>query len=298
MRRLTVLTLLAATAWPAPAPAATELNTRNSITVNEPPPVAPQPAEVSQPIPVSVVPRMIGAPPQPVTMGAPPKPQAGPQAPEDAPFKAGQPETPAAAPPQSAPAGADALPKAPSVFDEPAPPQPTNAVVLQGLNKVTGHISKINTAFNVTQRFGNLEITAKRCWKSAPEERPEDAVLLDIRELQAGEAGKRIFLGWMFSSSPGLSGLEHPVYDVNLLSCEFHPDVTPGHEDKPAAADKPTEKARDKPKKESRSKERASRDKPAAAKPDAGSAAKSGAPAAAARPKENSSPGPQLIKIP
>lgn len=81
--------------------------------------------------------------------------------------------------------------------------------------------------------FGTLEIIARRCWKAPPEERPENAALLEIREIKAGEGPQRIFLGWMFSSSPGLSGLEHPVYDINILSCEFLSD--PEKKDEPEA---------------------------------------------------------------
>jgi len=28
-----------------------------------------------------------------------------------------------------------------------------------------------------------------------------------------------VFSGWMFSSSPAISALEHPVYDITLLAC-------------------------------------------------------------------------------
>ena len=106
---------------------------------------------------------------------------------------------------------------------EPAPPDP-NLVTLQGLNKVTGHISKLEGPLGTVMRFGALEIIARRCWKAPPEERPENAALLEIRELKPEEGPKRIFLGWMFSSSPGLSGLEHAVYDINVLSCEVASD--------------------------------------------------------------------------
>jgi hypothetical protein len=110
-----------------------------------------------------------------------------------------------------------------------APPEqkPTpqyNAIVLQGLNKVTGHILKLDAPVGTVMRFGNLEIIARRCWRSNPEDRPENAALLDISELKPGEVPQRIFLGWMFSSSPGLSGLEHPVYDITVVSCEDSSD--------------------------------------------------------------------------
>ncbi len=110
------------------------------------------------------------------------------------------------------------------VTDTPPPvvaPQPQyNTIVLQGLNKVTGHISKLDGPLGSALRFGNIEIVARKCWKAPPEDRPENAALLDISELKQGEAPQSIFLGWMFSSSPGLSGLEHPVYDITVLACE------------------------------------------------------------------------------
>ena len=95
-----------------------------------------------------------------------------------------------------------------------------NVVNLQGLNKVTGRVSRLSGPIGTVMRFGNLEVIARRCWKAPPEERPEDAALLEISELKQEEGAQRIFLGWMFSSSPGLSGLEHAVYDVTVLSCE------------------------------------------------------------------------------
>jgi hypothetical protein len=121
-------------------------------------------------------------------------------------------------------------------------PPEYNTIVLQGLNKVTGRISKIEGPLGTALRFGNIEIIARRCWSAPPEERPENAALLEISELKAGEGSQRIFLGWMFSSSPGLSGLEHPVYDVSVLACELRSDPEAAN-----AADAPKE---EKPKEE------------------------------------------------
>ncbi len=123
-------------------------------------------------------------------------------------------------------------------------PQISNTAVLQGLNKVTGHISKLEGPIGGTLHFGSLEIIPRRCWNSAPEDRPENAILLEIREVHNGEESHRIFLGWMFSSSPGLSGLEHPVYDITAVACEFR--LPP---DKMKLSDKPVEPDADKEKK-------------------------------------------------
>jgi len=110
-----------------------------------------------------------------------------------------------------------------------------NTIVLQGLNKVTGTTSKLEGPLGTVQRFGTLEIVARRCWKAPPEERPENAGLLEISELKSGEEPKQIFLGWMFASSPGLSGLEHPVYDITVLDCLVKDDAE--------KLDKPAEKS-------------------------------------------------------
>jgi len=98
-------------------------------------------------------------------------------------------------------------------------PEP-NVITLQGLNKVTGRTLKFDGLLGTVMRFGNLEIVARRCWKAPPEERPENAALLEISELKRGEPPVQVFLGWMFSSSPSLSGIEHPVYDISVISCD------------------------------------------------------------------------------
>lgn len=95
-----------------------------------------------------------------------------------------------------------------------------NAVVLQGLNKVTARISSIESPVGVSTQFGNLEIIVKRCWQAPPTSRPENAALMEIIDRRPNEAPQEVFNGWMFSSSPSLAGLEHPVYDIVVLSCE------------------------------------------------------------------------------
>lgn len=151
-----------------------------------------------------------------------------------------------------APEGAPQEEKAPASAPEEAEKpelQIYNTIILQGLNKVTGKISRLDGPLGTLLRFGNLEILARKCWKSPPEERPENAALLEIMELKPSEPPKNIFLGWMFSSSPGLSGLEHPVYDITVLNCEsrdeLEPETAPAEEE--PAADKEEKKQRDEP---------------------------------------------------
>ena len=97
-------------------------------------------------------------------------------------------------------------------------PEPT--AQLQGLDKTTARVSQFDAAVGATVRFGNLSIVVRDCRRSPPEERPENAAFVEIYETRPGEAKERLFSGWMFSSSPALSALEHAVYDVNLLACK------------------------------------------------------------------------------
>ena len=95
-----------------------------------------------------------------------------------------------------------------------------DTVVLQGMDKVTARVWSFEAPIGRTVRFGTLEIVVQKCERTPPEEPPESAAYLDIYEAKPKEARIDLFHGWMFGSSPGLSGLEHPVYDVWVLDCK------------------------------------------------------------------------------
>ncbi len=92
--------------------------------------------------------------------------------------------------------------------------------VLRGLDKVTARISTIRAPVGEVVHFGTLEIIARSCDKRPPEEPPESAAFLDVWEARRGESAVSLFRGWMFASSPALSALEHPVYDVWVIDCQ------------------------------------------------------------------------------
>ena len=91
--------------------------------------------------------------------------------------------------------------------------------VLQGLDKVTARVSKFEAPLDQPVKFGTLSIVVKACRKRPPEEPPESAAFLEIRDVGPVGDGKQVFSGWMFASSPALSALEHPVYDVWVVGC-------------------------------------------------------------------------------
>jgi len=109
---------------------------------------------------------------------------------------------------------------APSAPAAPAKPAPITAAILQGLDKITARVTPIKAPLGQVVRFGTLEIVARTCDKRPPEEPPESAAYLEIRELRPGEQPTKVFAGWMFASSPALSALEHPVYDVWVTDCQ------------------------------------------------------------------------------
>ncbi|MCD6035633.1 MAG: hypothetical protein K0R63_1374 [Rickettsiales bacterium] len=95
----------------------------------------------------------------------------------------------------------------------------TPKVRLQGLNKITARTFPLNLKAEEHVSFDILEVVVHKCWKSPPEQRPESKALIEVWEHKGGEDKKQIFYGWMFASSPSLSALEHPVYDLVVVEC-------------------------------------------------------------------------------
>ena len=95
--------------------------------------------------------------------------------------------------------------------------------VLNGLDKITARISVADVPVGNTIPFGVLRITVRACRKAPPIEAPEAAAFLEISEVRPSEEPQLLFSGWMFASSPGISALNHPIYDVWLLDCKGRP---------------------------------------------------------------------------
>ena len=88
------------------------------------------------------------------------------------------------------------------------------------LNKVSGKVSKLIIEDDGEIFFGSLKIIANTCTKSPPEEPPENKAYLEVWDIKYDQENKKIFNGWMFSSSPSISALEHAVYDVWIIDCK------------------------------------------------------------------------------
>ena len=98
-----------------------------------------------------------------------------------------------------------------------------SSVRLQTLDKITARIATMRMALRQPTRFGTLEITAYHCAYRPPEAPPETAAFLEIKDVGYTDSTEAthetVFSGWMFASSPAISALEHPVYDVSVLAC-------------------------------------------------------------------------------
>ncbi len=93
--------------------------------------------------------------------------------------------------------------------------------ILQGLDKTTARVSTIEAPLNQAARFGSLEIVARACHKKPPTETPESTAFLEIVDVRPDSPSIRVFSGWMFASSPAVSAMEHPVYDVWVIDCRM-----------------------------------------------------------------------------
>ena len=94
-----------------------------------------------------------------------------------------------------------------------------NKLLIQGLDKITARIETFEVFVGQTYKFGVLDIFVERCVFSKPIFKPESLAYIKIND-NSDRLSEVKFKGWMFASSPGLNGLEHPVYDVWVLDCK------------------------------------------------------------------------------
>jgi hypothetical protein len=92
-------------------------------------------------------------------------------------------------------------------------------VTILALDKITAKSYKHKIKIGDSIVFGRITILPLFCWKTLPGEIPENKALLKVTEKFIDKDDEELFYGWMFSSSPGLSSLEHPMYDITILDC-------------------------------------------------------------------------------
>lgn len=114
-----------------------------------------------------------------------------------------------------------AQPQAPEMVEteETGRMQDYPVVKLQSLDKATARTMTFEAKVGTTVKFGPLYIKVQACRKSSPLQQPESASFLQIWEVTEDEEAQWVFSGWMFASSPALSPMDHPIYDVWVIDC-------------------------------------------------------------------------------
>ena len=115
------------------------------------------------------------------------------------------------------------------------PSQDEPGVILRALDKMNARVGEITAQVGQPLKFGSLTITARACRDTPPEEKPEAAAYLDIIDTKLDGTDQPVFHGWMFASSPALSAMEHPTYDLWVIGCKAAPGAAPATPISPTA---------------------------------------------------------------
>lgn len=93
-----------------------------------------------------------------------------------------------------------------------------NGAILRGLDRINGTFEDIEIAPGQIVQYERLEVELLECRYPADQEATEAFANLRIKDMREDLA---TFAGWMFASSPALSALDHPRYDVWVLRCNI-----------------------------------------------------------------------------
>ena len=105
--------------------------------------------------------------------------------------------------------------------------QRRRVAIVEAVDKITAETMRFEVEVGGRPvRFQRtLIFTARACEVSAPDEQVSDAVAylevsLQPRGVIQVSEPRQIFRGWMFASSPAVSGLQHPIYDAWIVGCK------------------------------------------------------------------------------
>jgi hypothetical protein len=154
---------------------------------------------------------------QPSVAVAPPSPSAAP--PGTNPVLPGLP--PGQRQPKSVPQTPASLQPGDEIVTEPPAQKIVNKKAsFSGLDKITGRIINFDEDIGETVQFGALRVKTDACYTRPATEAANTDAFVEVDEITLQGEVKRIFSGWMFAASPGLHGVEHPIYDIWLTDCK------------------------------------------------------------------------------
>lgn len=94
---------------------------------------------------------------------------------------------------------------------------------LRFLDKLTSETGDVLLGVGQAAKFGRIVVRLDECRYPADNPASDSEAHVTIVE-EATQA--QLFAGWMLASSPALSALDHPRYDVWVLSCVL-PEAAP-----------------------------------------------------------------------
>jgi hypothetical protein len=103
--------------------------------------------------------------------------------------------------------------------------------VLRWLDKITGETADIELSRGEEAVSGQLTIRLDEC--RYPAESPVSNAFVHLTITDTRVTGP-VFSGWMIATSPALSALDHPRYDVWPLRCVVPEAAAPAEETAPA----------------------------------------------------------------
>jgi hypothetical protein len=110
--------------------------------------------------------------------------------------------------------------------ETPAPRQRRRVAIVEAIDKITAESMRFEVEVGGRPvRFNQaLIFTARACEVSAENEPVADSIAyLEVTLQPRGTVRaepRQIFRGWMFASTPALSGLQHPIYDAWVVGCK------------------------------------------------------------------------------
>ena len=92
---------------------------------------------------------------------------------------------------------------------------------IKALDKITAKTSSIRLGIGEKKFFGPLEIKALKCQLSENSDSIDTVAYLQVKDLSSKD-NNQVFLfnGWTFASSPTLQSIDHPIYDLWIISCD------------------------------------------------------------------------------
>ncbi len=109
---------------------------------------------------------------------------------------------------------------------EPARRQRGRVAIVEAVDKITAQTMRfaVEVGGRPVRFADSLIVTARACEVSTPDELVPDSIAylefsIQPRGLLQSSGPREIFRGWMFASSPGVNGLQHPIYDAWVVGC-------------------------------------------------------------------------------